>query len=158
MGESPGEGDPLLLPAGELPRHPPVQPGEPHHLQQLLAPAAPHRLGHAADRQGELHVLRHRHATEQGIALEHEPDPPPCRWQVGDIAAMQEDPAAIHLGQPGDHPQERALAAARRPEQHEELPVRHLQGDVVDHRVPGVPLDERFDDDGHVPLFLLFPG
>ena len=53
--------------------------------------------------------------------LEDEADPALARRHVRDVAAVERDAAVIDLGQARDHAQQRALAAAAGPEQHEEL-------------------------------------
>ena len=51
---------------------------------------------------------------------------------VGDVALADPHRPRRHLLEPGDHPQQRRLAAARGPDQHHELARRDLQRDVVD--------------------------
>ena len=117
-------GDALLLAAGELRRQAVVHALERDQPQQLLA-AGP-ALGRlaCADAQRELDVLADGHVAEQRVVLEHEADAALARRDVRDVAAVQRDAAVIDLGQAGDGAQQRALAAAAGPEQHEELALR----------------------------------
>ena len=52
--------------------------------------------------------------------------------EVGDVALADEDLAVGDVLEPGDHPQQRRLAAARRADEDEELAVGDLERDVVD--------------------------
>ena len=74
------------------------------------------------------------HVAEQGVVLEDEPDLALTRGDMRDVAAVQRHAAAIELGQARDRAQERALATAARPEQHEELALRHRDRYVVHYR------------------------
>ena len=61
---------------------------------------------------------------------------------VGDVPVADQDPALGHLLEPGDHAQQRRLAAARRADQHHELPVADVEADRV-HRLDAVRVDLR---------------
>ena len=52
--------------------------------------------------------------------------------EVGDLLLADRDLAGGDLLEPGDHPQDRRLAAARGADEHHELAVADLQRDVVD--------------------------
>ena len=69
---------------------------------------------------------------EERAVLVHEPDPAAVRRHAREIAAVEEDAARVRPLQAGDDPQERALAAAARPEHGDELAVRHLEVDPVE--------------------------
>jgi hypothetical protein len=68
-----------------------------------------------AQAQAEAHVLAHRHVRVQRVALEHHRDVAVLGLQVVDDLAVDQDLAAADLLQPGQHAQQRALAAARGP-------------------------------------------
>ena len=53
--------------------------------------------------------------------------------QVGDVAAVDLDRAVADRLQSGDDPQQRGLAAARRPHQHQELAIADGEIDVLQH-------------------------
>ena len=143
------QGDALLLAAREFQREAPAQPGQTHHLEELVAPAPPRAPRHPADLQRELDVLRHRHVAEQRVVLEHHADAPRLRRLLGHIAPVKQDAPAFDVGEPRDQAQQSALAAAAGAEQDEELPVRHLEGHVVHHGVSLVALHQLFQDDRH---------
>ena len=58
-----------------------------------------------------------------------------ARRKIHDVAAVDQDLALVDLLEAGEHPQARRLAAARRPDEHEELAVADLQVQPVD-RLP----------------------
>jgi hypothetical protein len=147
--ERAGHGDALLLAAGELGRQAVVHALERHQPQQLRAPRAARSSLHPAHAQRELDVVAHRHVAKQGVMLEDEADLTVPRGDVGDVAPVQEHPAMVDLGEPGDGAQQGALAAAARSEQHEEFALLHLQGDIVDHRHGPIPLGDLVERDGH---------
>ena len=100
-----------------------------------------------------------RHVRIQRVVLEHHRDVALGRLEVVDDAAADRDLAAGDLLQPGDHAQQRALAAAGRPDDDDELAVGDLGVDAVDHliglRAVAVGLDDVADRDGtHVCLFV----
>ena len=61
---------------------------------------------------------------------------------VVDDAAVDGDLAAGHRLEPGDHPQDRALAAAGRADEHDELAVADLEVDAVHDLELAVLLDQ----------------
>jgi hypothetical protein len=69
---------------------------------------------------------------EQRVALEDHPEVAPLRRQVRDARAVHEDVARAGLDEPRDDHEQRGLPRARRPEEREELPQRHLERDAVD--------------------------
>ena len=156
-GEDAGQGDPLLLAAGELGRQPPAVARQADHRQHLLDPAADRVLLRALDRQPERHVVGDRQVREQGRRLEHEADVPLPRRQERHVVGVEVDPPVGRLDQPGDHPQRRRLAAARRPEQRDHLAVGDLEVEGVDGDGRAVVLGDRGQPDGrhqrmYVPL------
>ena len=64
--------------------------------------------------------------------------------------AVDQDVAAVDVLEAGDGPQGRGLAAARRPQQHDELAMPDLQVELADDVVVAeVLLDVSEDDVGH---------
>ena len=82
--------------------------------------------------QRKADVLVDIHVRVQAIGLEHHGDIPVLRLKVVHHLAVDLDIAAGDLLETGDHPHGRGLAAARRPEQHEELLVRDIQIEIID--------------------------
>ena len=126
--ERPGDGDALLLPAGQL-RHVLAQlvfgqvdpPGdiadEAVALGRLLL----------ADAEAEGDVLPHAHAGEQGIVLEHHADLALVAREPGDGLAVDVDLAGGRLDEPRQGAQRGCLSAARGSKQREEFPRFHLE-------------------------------
>ena len=124
-GQRARERDALPLAAGELRRIAIAQIVELHELQQVrdlrcdLVVRRPMRS--RAHAQPERDVLEHRHVTEQRVVLKDEADSPLAGLPVRRILAVEQHAAAVGRLEAGDDPQQRRLAAARRPEQRDEL-------------------------------------
>jgi hypothetical protein len=102
-----------------------------HEFQQLLRRAAALAAGAAAHLQRQLHVLQRGAPGQQRRVLEHE----------ADVAVLARglrrgrqhlDAAPAGLQQVGHHAQEGRLAAARGPQQREELALRHVEVEALD--------------------------
>ena len=81
--------------------------------------------------------------------LEDEADVPPLRRFLRRVLAGDVDPAAVGRLEPGDHPQQRGLAAAARPEQGGQRAVADLERHVVERHELAEALGHRVDDDAH---------
>ena len=107
--------------------------------------AAPPRsitaFGAFAQLQREGHVLAHRHVRVERVVLEHHGDVAVLRRHVVHHAAADRDLAAGDVLEPGDHAQQRRLAAAGRADQHDELAVRDVDAHAVQdlHGTEGFP-------------------
>ena len=152
------ERDTLALAAGELARAPlrkmvdAEQTGCPLDLAFDLG--ARRALG--PQREGD--VVANRQVRIEPVALKHHGDAARARRHVVDDVAVDQELAGRGLLQARDDAQERRLAAARRPEQHHELAVAHLQADAVDsHHVAELFSDLVDSNRGHVDL-LDVPG
>ena len=117
----------LLLPAGQLPRIPPRQPLQLHHLQHLggapgnlLARALPHL-------QPKRQIAAHRQVRKQRVVLKHHANIAPLRRQAGHIGAIKQNRPAIHRLKAGNQLQRRRLATAGRAEQGDKRPMPDLQ-------------------------------
>ena len=87
--------------------------------------------------------------AEQRVVLEHQADAAIACPDVGHVAAVQRNAAVIDAGEAGDGPQQGALAAARGAQQHEELALAHLDGNVVDDGLVLIPFGDLVEGDGH---------
>ena len=85
-------------------------------------------FGNDAHLQAEGHVVVGRHVRIERVVLEHHRDVAVLRRQVVDDAARRSGrrPTVIVL-EPRDHAERGRLAAARRPDEHDELAVVDLQ-------------------------------
>ena len=115
--------DPLRFAARALVRHLVEQVGDPHHLGDFAHALRPLARRHLLHAQPELDVLRHRLVRKQRVALEHHAEAAVARLEVVDDAPVDADLAGGRILEPGDHAQRRGLAAAGRPDEHDELAV-----------------------------------
>jgi hypothetical protein len=115
-----------------------VQVGlEVEDLRGLLHAGLDLVLVHAGDLQGEAHVLAHGHVRVERIGLEHHRDVAVLGGKVGDIAVADEDLAVVDLLETCEHAQGGGLAATRRADQDEELPVGDVEVQLVDGGLGG---------------------
>ncbi len=149
VGERARDRDALLLAARELGRQAFVHALEGDELQQFPSAGQPIAVLHAPDAERELDVVGDAHVAEQGVVLEHEADAAVARRDAGDVAPVQRYPAVVDLDQARDRAQQRALAAARGAEQHQEFALLDLDRDVVDDRQRLIPLGDLVECDGH---------
>ena len=91
-------------------------------------------LRHLGEPQGEAHVVGHGHMRVQRIALEHHRAAALVRGHFVGQLAVDAQLAAADFFQPGDHAQQRRLAASRRTDEDGELAVFHAQIDVPDDK------------------------
>ena len=140
LGERARQGHALPLTARQLVR---ATPAIIRHLDQRqhLADAggdAPAVHSFLAQAKGD--VARHVHVREERIGLEHHIDRPRIGRQCSYVGAVDDDTAAVGGLEPGDHPQQGRLAAARGPQQREERAALDGQRDVVDRCDRAEPL------------------
>ena len=96
---------------------------EAEELGDLVDAARDLGLRGAARLQAVAEVLAHGHVRVERVGLEDHGDVAAARREVGHVAVADRDRAVRDLLEPGDHPQQRRLAAARRADEHEELAV-----------------------------------
>ena len=133
-GERAGERDALLLAARELADAPVLEAGEPDERECVAG--ARRRSSAAASRcmrSPKRDVAQHVAVGEQRVVLEHEPE---ARDGAGGTRARSSPshattPARVGL-EPGDRAQQRALAAAARTEDADDLAVGDVEVDAVD--------------------------
>src|SRR5712692_244127 len=124
-----GEGDALAHAARELVRVVAFEPRQTHapHPLDGLRPGL--RGGPAADREGQRHVLERRLPGQEGVALEKIAD---VRRHAARHGPAAEDDAPLAQGhEPGDHPEQRGLAASRGADQAHEASGRDAEADVA---------------------------
>ncbi len=134
VDERAGEGDALLLAAGELPRLALLEPFEPDDAEHLFDPRALLALVHPLQPHPERDVVPDRHVREERVVLEDHVHVAPVRRHGGDVDAAEQDPPLVGLLEAADHPEGRRLPAAARPEQGEELALLDLDRDGA-HRL-----------------------
>ena len=124
-----GQRDPLLLAPGELGR---LAAGEVRSSAPGRARSAASVAAALSPRRGpEGHVVGDVEVREEGVALEDGVDRPLVGPRPGEVVSPMSTRPAVGLLEPGDHPQRRGLAAARRPEQGEERPAGHDEVELV---------------------------
>src|SRR3954453_118870 len=82
--------------------------------------------------EAKAHVLAHRHMRVKRIILEDHRYIALGRFQVGDIALVEDDGTVAQLLEPGDARERGTLAAAGRPEQGQNLTVGDRYVQLVD--------------------------
>ena len=109
------------------------------------------RLGRAGELQAEAHVGGNVHVRVERIGLEHHGDLALGGRKVVHLAAADGDRARTVTGSsPAIDAQQRGLAAARGPDEHDEAAVLHLEVDVLQHLDGAEGLSQAFDADfGH---------
>ena len=140
--ERAGDRHPLALAAGQARDRAVGEARQADQVEQLGDALAPLRRADAADLQRVADVLADRQVREERQRLEHHAEVAPVRRHPGQVLPVEQDGAAGRLVEAGDHPQQRGLAAARRPEQADEEPVRDVQADRVDGGDRAVALGE----------------
>ena len=139
------DGDALALAAGEVAGIAVEQLVEPQHARRLGDP--PLALGRrdAGELQAEGHVLAHVHVRVERVGLEHHRDLALGGGERVDESAADVDVAGGDAVEPGDHAQQRRLAAARRSDQHDEFAVVDGKVDVAEHARGAVALVQLVD-------------
>ena len=93
-----GQRHALLLPAGKLVRLALAVAAQAHGLQRPLDLLLHLAAGELPDAQREGHVVEDRHVREERVALEHQPHVALARGRPGDVAAADQDRAAVGIG------------------------------------------------------------
>lgn len=139
-GEGAGEGDALLLTAGQGGDRAAFGPGQADQLQQFADP--PPALGppDAVHPEPEGDVGADVPVREELVVLEHQAEAAPVHRDAALVLAGQQDPAAVHGLEPGDGPEQGGLPATAGTEQTDDPVV----GDRQVHRVQSRPLPEPY--------------
>ena len=100
--------------------------------------------------QAEGDVVLDREVLEERVALEDRVDVAPVGRHALDRLPLEQDVALVGLLEPGDHPQCRRLAAARRAEHREEGSLRDVEVEVLDGVLVAEALDHPAQRDGEL--------
>ena len=147
--ERAAQGHALALASGELGRTALEHGLEAETRRGVGHPARDLRGGRAAHAQAEAQVLAHALVRVERVALEYHGHVAVARRDVGHVALAQPDPAARRRLQAGHQAERRGLSAARRADQHQDLPVGRLQVDPLEgHVAAGVDLVDLLEPDG----------
>ncbi len=135
--ERAGDGDPLLLSAGELCGDVSHAVTEPHPFERRLGPRAPLPARHARVQERQLDVVEGTGAAEQVELLEDEADLPVANLregvpgQFGNRLPVDDDAPAGGGVEAADHVHEGRLAGTGRPHHGQELPAFDAHRHVV---------------------------
>ena len=131
-----GQRDPLALAAGEGGGQPVAVPRQADQLEQLGHPGR--RVRGPAQAQRVADVAGHGQVSEQLAVLEQQREAALVGGYAGQVGAVPAHAARGERLEPGDGTQQRGLAAARRSEHGQHLPVGQLEVDVRHGRYPVV--------------------
>ena len=142
-GQGPGDGDPLLLPAGELGRVGRSLVRQPHQLQQLHGAPIGLGPGNPGQIQGKAHVFQAAALHQQMEALEDHGDLPAQLPELPVRQAFQPDPVDLHAAGAGplqqvDAANQGALSGAAHADDPEDISVRDLERHVFQSLHPPV--------------------
>jgi hypothetical protein len=144
------QGDALPLSAGELPGPPLQEIAQPERLRRLEDAPLDVRLGDVPELEGERHVPPDRHVRIEGVVLEDHREVAVSGGKAVDPAVADRDRSAVRFLEPGDHPEQGGLAAARGADQDEEFAVLHLERNAVHGAdAAGIGLLDVLDRDPH---------
>ncbi|MEY9720367.1 hypothetical protein ABIA22_002857 [Sinorhizobium fredii] len=155
--DRPADRDTLALSAGERLRKAVEILGKLEHLCGRANAAVDLLLRFLGDPHAERHVVVDGHMRVERIGLEHHGDAA-LRWRhLVDPLAVDEHVAAGDLLQPGDHPEQRRLPAAGRPDEDDELALLDVEIDAVNDIDRPVGLADVFKQQtGHCTLPSVF--
>jgi hypothetical protein len=136
--QRPRERNTLALAARQLIRHARGKVSELYEVERFLHAPVPFRLRHAFDLETVGDVVGDRHMRKDGIGLEHHVHRALVGRDVSHVLAVDQDPALGRHLEAGQHAQQCRLAAARWPEQGEELSRLDVEADIV-HPDRGAP-------------------
>ena len=126
------DADALAHAAGQLRRIGAAETGETHERKRLVHAAGNFRAVGAGAAQAECDVVPHVEPREGGIFLEHDPDL--VGDGAGDVTAFHLDRARRRRDEPRDDLEQRALAAARRPDHADELAAPEFEIERTERR------------------------
>ena len=131
--EGPGEGDALLLAAGELRRAAAGEAAHLHHVEGARDLGVDLGLGELADLQREGEVLADGHVREERVVLEHHADAALVGRHRVDRPAGEGDLAVGRGLEAREHHQAGGLARPGGAEHRQELALADMEVEVFDH-------------------------
>ena len=123
----------LLLAAGERGHRTCFKPLKINHREDFAHPRVTCIARQLFVRQPIADVLTYRQMREEGVMLKDHAAAAIERRALGDVVAVEEDPACVDLLESRDQSQQRGLAAAARPEQRHQLAFGNLERYIGDH-------------------------
>ncbi len=155
-----GERDALALAAAELVGTAGAEAFQLDHRQRIVHARREFGLAHTRAAQAVGDVVEHVEVRKDRVGLEHHVGRSQMRRHVGDTRTLDIDFAARREFEPGDHAQQRGLAAAGGAEQREKLATADRQDGVVDGSRAAEALGHVVDADeifvAHAPTILCF--
>src|SRR5579862_1161655 len=145
--ERAGERHALLLAARKLVGLALAEMAELYHVQRFADALLRRRLVELETAQAVADIALDRHVREQRVGLEHHVDRPLVGRHVGHVGIVDGDPARARGREPGQHAQQRGLAAARSAEQREDLALVNLEAHRIDRGEIAEQLRDVLDDD-----------
>jgi hypothetical protein len=103
--------------------------------------------------QTKADVSLDRQVWEERVALEHHVHRSPVRLDRDDVLAVEEDAALGRRLEPGQHPQQRGLAAARRTKQREKFVMPDIERERFNRHDRAEPLGDGLE--AHQRLFFV---
>ena len=134
VDQSAGNGDTLLLSAGQSADGTALKALQVHQLQDPLHLLLDHILRHLLLAETEGDVFIDVHVGEQGVALEDRVDGTLVRRQRGNVLPVQKDLPGGRQFKAGDHPECRGLSAAGRPQERDKFSFVHVKVEIRDCR------------------------
>ena len=150
-GQGPGDADTLLLAAGELARVAVAERRglEPDEVEQLVGPRPDPLLVPAEHLRDHADVVGDGEVREETALLDDVADlaAQEVAVDVGDVLAVEQDAARGRLDEPVDHLERRRLAAARGADEHDDLALLDVEGQVLHgrHLGAGIGLAHLFE-------------
>ena len=130
--ERPGQRDPLLLATGELVGVAVLLGAETDQVEHVAGPRPALGARPAPQLEPEGHVVEHRQVGEQAVGLEDHPHVALVRGHPGEVLATDADRPGIRLLQAREDAERGGLAAARGPQEHDELTGVQVQVEPVE--------------------------
>ena len=129
--QRPGNGDTLLLTAGQAGNTTVGKAGEHDHIQHFFNLFLDFLLGNLPFPQGKGNVFKYIQVGEQGVFLEHRIDIALMGRHIVDAFSHKNNVALIRVGKAADNPQRSGLSAAGGTEKGNKFVIVDIQTDIV---------------------------